>query len=302
MKLASPRSVVSPPATIISAMKRGDLLPGQPLARLRPALRDPGDQVRSGLLRARLDEPVDVGGEPGVGLDAARPARLLAGQRRDDLGSDLGQVRIVVSLHAEDRGDDLERQRHRQARPSGRPVRSSGSWSTGRRRPCRSAAVVRLELPADEDRGDDRPPDVVVVAVHLDHRRADDVGEDPLVRAGSSRCRGRGTPSRRRRSGSAASGRRRCRGTAAGRAGALPDRERDRRSTARRGGRRARPSWHHRDGRPGRRWEERSGARVCEYATRRSARAGQTRVHHGEFAGAVAFDPNAVGFVRPTRV
>ena len=41
---------------------------------------------------------------------------------------------------------------------------------------------VRLELPSDEHRGDDRPPDVVVVAVHLDHRRADDVGEDPLVR------------------------------------------------------------------------------------------------------------------------
>ncbi len=43
--------------------------------------------------------------------------------------------------------------------------------------------VARLELPADEDGGDDRPPDVVVVAVHLDHGRADDVGEDPLVRA-----------------------------------------------------------------------------------------------------------------------
>ena len=142
-------------------------------------------EIRSGpgRLRARLDERVDMGGEPGMGRDALAPRRLLAGQGRDDLRGHLGQVRIVVGLHAQDRRDDLERQRHRQ--PGHQVDR------TGRREPVEQVVdhgvderqVARLELPADEDRGDDRPPDVVVVAVHLDHGRADDIGEDPLVRA-----------------------------------------------------------------------------------------------------------------------
>ena len=202
---------------------------------------------------------------------------------------------------------DLERQRHRQ--PGHEVHRAVG------RQPVQQVAHdgidqrqrVGLQPPPDEDRRHDGAPHVVVVAVHLDHRRPDDVGEDPLV--GSRGVRLVVAEDRRDV-------------VVAGQQPAVVDRVveqrlvvaqraprpgTDRRSRAARAGHRAGwPCARPPDVERGRRRGGDSGDAPLgerELVWCGSAGAGQAHVHDGQLTGAVApWTPNDAGFVRPTRV
>ena len=166
------------------ADERGDLGPREALPGLGLPMGDPGDEVPRRRGHPFLDEPVDPRRQRLVGGDAVGQGRLLARERRDDAVGRRFQVRVLACVHAQHGGDDLEgegtAERADQVDP--RPVRERRDEVIDDRVDQRR--VVRLELQPDHLGSDDRPADVVVRSVHLDHRGPDDVAEDALVGLG----------------------------------------------------------------------------------------------------------------------
>jgi hypothetical protein len=83
--------------------------------------------------------------------DSFPPRWFLPREGGDDLRRYLGEVGVVVRIHAQDRGNDLERQRHRETGDQvdvsryGEPVEEIADNRVDQRE------GIRLELPADQD-------------------------------------------------------------------------------------------------------------------------------------------------------